>query len=294
MSKSPIPVYSICSLADQSSASVDFMADRLDHYLVQHADLRFPHKHSFHHLVYFTEGSGSHSIDFINFPVQPGQLYCMIPGQVHTWNFKGKPNGFIINFSDSFIQQLIVDTRYLDRFPFFSGQATQQVIQVPAKKRPQLVQLFETILAEQSSVEEHRADFIRTVLLQVFFTAGRLMEKEGSSPANNYNFLLFRNFQQLVDQHYLNKKLTRDYAAMLYITPNHLNALSKDVGGRPAGEIIRDRVLLEAKRLLVNADMTIAEIAATLDFEDNSYFSKFFKKYEGLAPQEFRKNVIRN
>lgn len=294
MPQSPIPVYSICSLAHQPSASVDFMADRFDHYLVQHADLRFPHKHSFYHLVYFTEGTGSYSIDFINFNVQPGQIYFMIPGQVHTWNFKGKPNGFIINFSDSFIQQLIVNTRYLDQFPFFSGLAAQQVINIPAKKRPALVQLFETIIAEQSSAEEHATDFIRTALLQVFFTTGRMIKKEERSASNNYNSLLFRNFQHLVDQHYLTKKLTRDYAALLYITPNHLNALSKDVGGRPAGEIIRDRILLEAKRLLVNADMTIAEIAAALDFEDNSYFSKFFKKYEGLTPQEFRKQVIKN
>jgi AraC family transcriptional activator of pobA len=56
--------------------------------------------------------------------------------------------------------------------------------------------------------------------------------------------------------------------------------------------VIRDRVLLEAKRLLTNADMTAAEIAYELNFEDNSYFSRFFKKYEGVGPDEFRKRHL--
>ncbi|WP_242692211.1 helix-turn-helix domain-containing protein [Aridibaculum aurantiacum] len=80
---------------------------------------------------------------------------------------------------------------------------------------------------------------------------------------------------------------------MLYVTPNHLNALCKDVTGRPAGELIRDRVLLEAKRLLINAKMSISEIALELDFTDNSYFTKFFKKYEGVTPEVFRKQIIK-
>jgi AraC-like DNA-binding protein len=79
---------------------------------------------------------------------------------------------------------------------------------------------------------------------------------------------------------------------MLYVTPNHLNVLSRDMLGRSAGEIIRDRVLLEAKRLLTNAAMTSAQIADELNFQDNSYFNRFFKKYEGVTPEEFRRSHL--
>jgi len=106
--------------------------------------------------------------------------------------------------------------------------------------------------------------------------------------------VLLKNFQKLIEQHYKEKKLTKDYAAILYVTPNHLNALCKDVTGRAAGELIRDRILLEAKRLLINAKMTISEIALELDFADNSYFSKFFKKYTSLTPEVFRKQIKKN
>ena len=95
-----------------------------------------------------------------------------------------------------------------------------------------------------------------------------------------------------MNEYYNRKRLPKEYAAMLYVTPNHLNALCNDLLGKAAGEVIRDRVLLEAKRLLVNADINISEIAFQLDFKDNSYFTRFFKKYTGTTPEDFRRSVI--
>ena len=95
-------------------------------------------------------------------------------------------------------------------------------------------------------------------------------------------------------QHYIDVKLPKDYAELLYITPNHLNAVCKDVLGLSAGEVIRNRTLLEAKRLLTNPRLNISEIAFNLNFSDNSYFTKFFKKIEGITPEEFRKRTLNN
>jgi AraC-like DNA-binding protein len=101
--------------------------------------------------------------------------------------------------------------------------------------------------------------------------------------------VLFRNFQKLINQQYRTLRLPKEYAELLYITPNHLNALCREMVGKTAGDLIRDRVLLEAKRLLTNADMSITEIAYDLNFEDNSYFNRFFKKQVGKTPDNFRK-----
>lgn len=81
------------------------------------------------------------------------------------------------------------------------------------------------------------------------------------------------------------------YAAHLSVTPNYLNTLCKKLAGKTLGEIIRSRIVLEAKRLLVNSEYTISQIAYELYFEDNSYFSKFFKANTGLTPAEFRKSI---
>jgi AraC-like DNA-binding protein len=62
--------------------------------------------------------------------------------------------------------------------------------------------------------------------------------------------------------------------------------------GVSAGELIRNRVLLEAKRMLTNPQLSISEISLKLNFSDNSYFTKFFKKLEDITPEEFRKKII--
>jgi AraC family transcriptional regulator, transcriptional activator of pobA len=292
MSKEVLPVLNICSLQDKSSRAESFMADELEHYLSIHNHLHIPHKHSFYHLIYFTKGAGSNSIDFVNFPVTPGQIYFMVPGQVHSCWFEGEPEGFVVNFIESYIQALVTNPRYLQQFTFFSGIANEQAIAIPEEGRQQIIEIFETIVSEGKSDQEQKDDMIRTALIQLFIQVSRYTGKNEKN-TNNYNSTLLRNFQKLIDQHYKEKKLTKDYAAMLYVTPNHLNALSKDVTGRPAGELIRDRILLEAKILLVNAEMNVSQIATELDFSDNSYFSKFFKKYTGLTPEAFRKQILK-
>ncbi len=294
MAKPVLPTYSICSLTETPLLPSDFMADHFDHYLDTHRNLHFPHKHDFYHLVYFTAGSGKHSIDFVNFPVKAGQLYFMVPGQVHTWDFKQTPDGYIVNFSAAFLSAFLANARYPDQFTFFSGNASEQVIQLPATVQAEISRLLENIVGEYNAALEGRQDMMRTLLLQLFLQVNRQVTKGARKPQTQFNSLLLRNFQQLIELHYKEKKLTKDYAAMLYVTPNHLNALAKDITGRSAGELIRDRVVLEAKRLLINAQLTIAEIAAELDFADNSYFSKFFKKYAGITPEVFRKDTIRN
>jgi AraC-like DNA-binding protein len=293
MSKKALITYNINTLTGVAMSPKDFVADHFSHYLDEHPGLHFPHKHSFYHLVYFSKGSGSHSIDFVNFPVEAGQIYFMAPGQVHSWDFETKPDGYIVNFSEQYIHALVADPRYLDQFRFFSGIAADQVISIPGHGRSKVIQILETIIAEGNSKKELKDDFVRTALVQLLILVSRYFpEKNGQQPGS-YNSMLLRNFYKLIEQNYKEKKLTKDYAAMLYVTPNHLNALTKDITGRSAGELIRDRVLLETKRLLINAKMTVAEIAAELEFIDNSYFTKFFKKYVGVTPEIFRKQIIK-
>ncbi|WP_205513836.1 helix-turn-helix domain-containing protein [Longitalea arenae] len=292
MLKHPLPVYDINTLKESRFSPKDFIADHFLHYLEEHKNLRFPHKHSFYQLVYFSGGSGSHSIDFVHFPVRGGQIYFMTPGQVHSWHFEDQPDGFIVNFSEPYINDFLANARYLQQFNFFSGIAQEQVIDIPENARPEITAILETIVREGNSNAALKDDLVRATLVQLFILVSRYSGGDAIPISNNYNTVVLRNFQKLIDQYYKEKKLTKEYAALLYITPNHLNALCKDVTGRSAGELIRDRILLEAKRLLVNARLSISQIANELRFMDNSYFSKFFKKYVGVTPEVFRKQQV--
>ncbi len=289
--KNTIPVYDICALADAKHMHEDITAEGFAHYLKRHPDLHFPHRHSFYHVVYFSKGSGTHSIDFETFDVQPGQIYFMIPGQVHTWNFEGETDGYIINFSEQLMYSFLKEGQYLEQFPFFSGAAKDGVIQL--KKNKNIIEKqLQQIITETETNAAMSTEMIRVHLLSLFIQVLRDSVPNAVKPYAAPNQLLLRNFRKLVEQHYQQLKLPKDYAAMLYITPNHLNALCNDMAGRSAGEIIRDRVLLEAKRLLVCSGMSVSEIAWQLSFKDNSYFTKFFKKYTSVTPEHFRETPI--
>jgi AraC family transcriptional activator of pobA len=289
--KTPIPVYDICKLSDYQQD--DMLISRFGLYLQKHQDLFFPHKHSFYHLVLFTKGGGTHSIDFKTFPVEPYQIYFMIPGQVHSWDFEGQVDGYVIHFSADFFQSFLLANDYIGQFPFFSGDIDEAVINIQPQLHQKITGLFEDIITESEDPGRLGTDLIRALLIQVFILLTRTNTNSTQKQSSPYNYTLLKTFQKLIEKNYVTLKLPKDYAELLYITPNHLNAVCNDMLGMPAGELIRNRVLLEAKRLLINRSLSVAEIADELNFNDNSYFTKFFKKYTTLTPEEFRKNTLK-
>lgn len=285
--KSGFPIYDICTLSEYQQH--DILIDRFGAYLQKHRNLHFPHKHNFYHLVLFTKGGGTHAIDFTTFNVQPGQIYFMIPGQVHSWFFDGETDGYIINFSSSFFNSFLLKPEYPETLPFFSGNLDDMVINLTKKAKSTVVSLFEEIIEETTGHDRFSFDMIRLLMMRIFTLIARTHSATVTTTAPTYNQTLLSNFRKLTEQNYTTLKLPKDYAALLYITPNHLNALCNDILGISAGEVIRQRVALEAKRMLINPKLSIADIADRLGFADNSYFARFFKKQANMTPEEFRR-----
>ena len=314
MAKEKIPLYRLSHLAAPASSAKapgslpqampgEFMIESFGPYLErQSPHLHHAHRHIFYHLVCFSDGAGSHSIDFLRFPVEAGQIYFMPPGQVHSWSFEGRPEGWVINFSVDFLRAFLLDPGYLDRFTFFSGRAEDSVVRLAGPFRGQVFGLLEQMLRQFNGNSD--ADLMRVRLLELLMVvqagAGAAGDADAGHAAVSGHGVngghamgqkqqVLAPFRRLIEQHYKTLRLPGEYARLLHITPNHLNALCQELLGRSAGAVIRDRVLLEAKRLLTNADMTAAEIAYELNFQDNSYFSRFFKKYAGVTPEGFRR-----
>jgi AraC family transcriptional regulator, transcriptional activator of pobA len=291
MAKASIPVYDICTIDER--AQKDLLVERFGSYLKKHYhSLHRPHRHSFYHLVLFTNGKGSHTIDFETFPVNPFQIYFMAPGQVHSWHFEGEVDGYIVHFNEVLFTPFLQNNHYLDRFYFFRGRAEDGVCQLPPAVHALVGDLFEAMLREIGQSKEQNLDVIRIKLLELFIIVDRSCTSKKGNNVPQQKLTLLRSFQELIEKHYRDIRLPKEYADLLYVTPNHLNALCQELLGQTAGDLIRGRMLLEAKRLLTNADMTVTEIAYDLNFGDNSYFNRFFKKSEGITPEEFRKTFI--
>jgi len=290
MARGKIPVYDNCTINKDPGGDNDLLIENFSSYLEKHYQhLHFPHRHTFYHLVLFTKGSGSHNIDFTKFDVRRFQIYFMIPGQVHSWHFESETDGYIVNFSENLFRTFLLNPNYLERFSFFSGVSEEGVCQLPIEIHKPVIKLFEAMTALDGGSRENRGDMFRLLLLQLFILIDNSVTSGITRSAPQQKLTLLRGFRRLIDAHYRSIHLPKEYADLLYVTPNHLNALCQDLLGRTAGELIRDRLLLEAKRLLTNAKMTVTEIAYDLNFSDNAYFSRFFKKNTGVTPEEFRK-----
>ena len=290
MPKQVYPTFDISHLAANKLTNDILNADRFHTYLSANPHLKVPHTHSFYHIVFFTQGSGEHVIDFVRFPVRKGTIYFMRPGQVHNWQFKGDVDGYIVNFSATFFDQLFMSTQMVDQLPIFGADITKHVVLLNKKVQTAIQQKFEEIIQEQALKDRASALMIATLLIQLLLTVCRSMPDDMQEKERGTQGLLLREFQALIEKHFVQMRLPKEYAELLFITPHQLNAICKESLGIPAGEVIRNRVVLEARRLLINFDLPIGEIAYRLNFTDHSYFIKFFKKYTGLTPEAFRKS----
>ncbi|MDZ7879383.1 MAG: helix-turn-helix domain-containing protein [Saprospiraceae bacterium] len=289
-----IPVYSICSLIGSNEKQTDLLAIGLSRFLTENTNIIFPHRHDFYQLLYITKGGGQHVIDFVTYPVDAGYFYFLSPGMMHTWAFEGDTEGYLINFTGSFFQSVFRNESFLSDFPFFHSINNAPFLQINTQTKQTILPILIDILTEY----EHRSPFfdtlIRAHLTRLFVLLSRAYTPQTVLTASYNNISLVREFEKLVDAYYLDKRFPRDYAPILSITPSYLNEVCVETVGKSAGQIIRERVILEIKRLLVHSKSTISEIAYQLNFEDNAYFSRFFKKYTNLTPEKFRQQTAKS
>ncbi|UOE36985.1 AraC family transcriptional regulator [Chryseobacterium oryzae] len=285
------PTFSICNLVSNKLSKDLFNADKFEGYLINNPPIKNIHKHSFYHLVYFTKGKGVHKIDFTNYAIEEGCIYFMIPGQVHHWKFEeDEVEGYVINFLDIFFDQIFLSSSVIDQFTFFNVFSDLQMLKLSENIRPRIVEIFEIILKEMAKSDEYTMMMIAAEMLRLFILVSRELPVKATILSNgNRSSVFLKQFFNLIEDNFKELRLPKDYASLLYVTSNHLNFVCKDNLNRSAGEIIRNRILLEAKRMLVNYDLSVANIAMELSFFDTSYFIKFFKKYTGYTPDTFRK-----
>lgn len=235
----------------------------------------FPHRHSFYHLVWIEKGSGWHEIDFVRYPVGPMQFFLMKPGQVHTWELSANTRGIVIEFegtnSDAWAN------RFPDRIDFQS---------VPDTRRHSVVSSLERMVRENDRDELYAEEALRhelaILIIEIARTAlpGKFAIPDEASD---------QKFIHLVESHFETEHAVSFYARQMRLSPKALTMRISRLLGKSARSVIQDRVLLEAKRLLAYTELSIAEVAERVGFDDPNYFTRFFRTKEKRTPASFRR-----
>lgn len=246
------------------------------------------HRHAFYVIFWVTAGSGAHYLDFVGDEVRPNSLHFVGPGQVHYWDVDGDLQGYVIVFEPTLFLATS-DRQLIDQLSFFRSINGQSVLNPPAPNVPFLQQIVERLEQEYQQDQFARPfailAWLRILLIESHRLAVARDEVEMEISAEKQ---LANRYIQLVEKNAIQQHKVAWYANQLAVTVSYLSKSVKRALGITAGELLRNRILLEAKRLLVHTNETAAAIALQLCFEDASYFGRFFKRETQQTPRQFR------
>lgn len=267
-----------------------FYIKRFEEHVRDYDFISKPHRHDFFFMVYFTQGSGTHTIDFVTYPIQPGAVFFMSPAQVHSWKLSADIDGFVVFFSAEFYLKDFAQHK-LFNFPFFNTTQYQTLLKLPEANKAMVTQIFEELYAEFRQQAKQVDEVLQSYLNILLVKLSRIYQQHTAPNVLGHLMHQIRQLEILVNEHYIKEKSVQAYADMMHLSVKQLNHVCKTALNKSTSELIQDRVVLEAKRLLVHSDWTIAQIGAYLQYFDNAYFARFFKKVTGLTPDQFRKMV---
>lgn len=264
-----------------------------DHILINKELISKPHKHNFYLCVIFLQGTGTHEIDFSSYRISPGKVFFLRPGQTHYWKFDSSPEGFIFFHSKEYYEMQFLEHR-LNTFPFFYSLQNPPVLELPKIKIGDTCNKLKGIYDEYKMDNSFRDLKIVSLINALYVDFAREYTSAitmGNRVSLGYSRIL-EGLESLIDENFQKEKLPIFYANQLNITTKHLNRVVKETINKTTSGMISERIILEAKRLLVNSDDSLTTIADTLGFSDYPYFSKVFKHKSGVTPMNFRRKYI--
>jgi AraC-like DNA-binding protein len=264
-----------------------FVVMPLEFSMTQEPQRLIPHFHDFFQIFLIT-GSGRLMHDFRDHDVSGVTLFFLSPGQVHTIHPAPQMRGTVASFTQEFFDHHTPPPSMLFDLPFFFSSGIAPWLSVGREEAARVTALFADLQRENDAALAGAAEVLRATLRILFVHAGRLFAQRHPVRQTSRAALLARQFHLALENHFRQWQALTPYAKELGVTVNHLNDVVHQETGHAAGELIRQRRLLDAKRLLLHSDLSVAEIGYQTGFQDPSYFTRFFRRHAGQTPVEFR------
>ena len=251
----------------------------------------YAHRHDCYEVLYICEGAGTHIIDFEPYPIQPPMFFFLSKDQVHYWDVKKPLKGYALLFPEEFIALPSSSILRTHDFAFFHQVGQMPCLSVVQENLTVINGLFAGIEQEYHHENARSLSSLRSYLHILLTQLNRLYTSNHSDKHSVATSSLVYQFERLVSEHFITDHSAQDYAEKIGVNTNHLTDTIKAETGYTPGQLIRQKLILEAKRLLVHSPITVAEIGYRLNFEDSSYFGRFFKRETGMSPLIFRQQT---
>ncbi|HSW20781.1 MAG TPA: AraC family transcriptional regulator [Ramlibacter sp.] len=246
------------------------------------------HRHQgLHQFQLLASGKVSGAIDGREFEASGPALLLLAPGSVHGFHYTRDAVGHQVTVPTATLREILVSSELVD-----SSLGASFVVTSLGDDLSGVLALFEQVGREFAGSMSGRVHSLLALATLIAVYAirhrGTQFEQERGRGVRD---TLAQRYCALVDKHYAQHRLLDFYASVLGVTPDHLSRTCRKALGRPALQVLHDRVLLEARRLLAYTPMPVAQVASQLGYEDAAYFSRVFAREMAQTPSEYRASV---
>jgi len=253
-----------------------------------------PHLHDFYSIFWIESGEAIHATEFVEYSLKADTILFVPPGLKHRMYLDQSVGGTYILFNEDFIRYNRKNHIPLKEYRLFNNSEFKSLITVLPEMREKLRSITSFIFEEVQKSDDYSQDIVLNLLHLFLLESRRIFDQQNQEikekdPDSTPDTTIIK-FKQLIEENFTTEKNVSNYADMLNINASCLNELAKRTTGITAGELIRNRVTDEIKKLLYSSNISGKEIAFQLGFEDPAYFSRFFRKNTGQTLKEFREH----
>lgn len=253
------------------------------------SDFLVPHRKSYYFMAFVKEGSSRHWIDMTPYVLKPDTFYFTVPQQVHLKEETKPLSGVSISFTDAFLA--MDDSGFLEELPMIQNPHNGHELRLGPADLAFIEDVLEKLYAEYRARHTWQNNMLVAYMRILLIYLSRLYTEQFSRSESVPDRALLKRYLSRIDESYTQLHEVAAYAELLNISAGHLSEVVKEQSGKPAIAHIHERLVVEARRLLLHTDSAVKEIAYELGFEDASYFNRFFKRLTRQTPVEYRTGI---
>jgi AraC family transcriptional regulator, transcriptional activator of pobA len=250
-----------------------------------------PHRTTFHRIIWFQKGNPSHLVDFKKINIKSPAILFINKDRIHKFDRDKLHDGKVLIFTDDFFFRTEQDKAFLQNAKIFNLNENPFLITNVDERLAEFFTAIEKEIGQKDQLFKSETSY--HLLNSFLYTAERFASFQVQKTISlSPDASLTNSFFKLIEKHYKERFTVEKYAELLNITTSKLNTAIKITKGKTGKQVLTERVLLEAKRLLVHSELSVKEIGFQLGFEEPTNFIKFFRSNIKQTPVEFQKNNI--
>ncbi len=246
------------------------------------------HLVEFYILLFIREGKGLHTIDFTNYDCEKGTVLTVRKDQIHKF-IRSNMKGFLLLFTNEFLVSYLEKLEAQKTLQLFNELLGVPKVQLSPKEFQEVLKLIEEINEEYFTTNDgYSLGIIRSQLHILITKLYRIKSRQKQVRFHRKYLAEFVDFQKLVEDHVTQYSKVIKYAQMMGISTKTLNTITRTIVNKSAKEFIDEIYAKQIKRLLINTEYSIKEVAYRLGFEETTNFYKYFKRQTRMTPEQFR------